>query len=65
MVALCERNQTQTEEFARVRGMTKVYNDFQQMVEAERFDTVVLFDVWWRKYIENSHPIVHRQPGPG
>jgi UDP-N-acetylglucosamine 3-dehydrogenase len=40
VVALCDPNQAQAEQLARVHGIPKVYKDFQQMLEAERLDAV-------------------------
>jgi predicted dehydrogenase len=40
VVALCDPNVAQAEELARLHGIPKVYNDFRQMLEAERLDAV-------------------------
>jgi UDP-N-acetylglucosamine 3-dehydrogenase len=40
VVALCDPNLAQAEELARVHGIPKVYQDFQQMLEVEHLDAV-------------------------
>jgi UDP-N-acetylglucosamine 3-dehydrogenase len=40
VVALCDPNVAQAEELARMQGISKVYRDSQQMLEAERLDVV-------------------------
>ena len=40
VVALCDPNVAQAEELARAHGISKVYKDYQQMLEVERLDVV-------------------------
>src|SRR6202453_2014074 len=40
VVALCDPNTAPAEELARAHGISKVYKDYQQMLQAERLDVV-------------------------
>jgi predicted dehydrogenase len=40
VVALCDPNEAQAQELARIHGIPKVYTDFQQMLKAESLDAV-------------------------